>query len=651
MERKLVAAFVADIYRDMVRKTQYGAIMAAKRNNVKLLFYTIFSDNYSNLEYTELTNYDIGEFAIYHLPDLNKYSGLIAFDSYMPEIIIDPLNELKRNAPCPVVTLGDIHDFSYNVVNDQERSFMELIEHLIVEHECKDLVHVAGRLEMSFSRDRVQVFKKTLDKYHLPNEDNRIIQGNLWYDCGERVVNQILDRYVHNVDKILPDAIVCANDYMAIGVIEALDKKGFSVPEDVIVTGYDDVIQANYNDPSITTSSQPFEQVGKNGINILVDLWNKKQVPHVVAEPGIIMKRQSCGCEPKKIYKQDDLRESYNNTIVKLGQLSESITDMIIMMSNAETDDDVFDVIEANCCKGNGFNNAILCLMDNWEQQKIVKSHEDLKDADFRVVCGIYNKKSIKREKLPRGQYLPDRLMNDSESYYLVPIHHLQYFMGYFIVSPDLEELAQTNIKTWFINIGSMLENWRLKKELKRSLNELESLYMTDMLTGLFNRRGYAINFPKYYKDALEKNRDIAVFVIDMDNMKYINDTYGHDEGDYCLCTIGKAMRKASLGNEICIRSGGDEFVVLANNYNEEKKNKYIEKIRKIIDITCENDEKPFNISISIGCFIATPKTCDNISLTSLSEEYLREADTLMYIEKKEHKKNQKNKSLDQNTN
>lgn len=99
MERKLVAAFVADIYRDMVRKTQYGAIMAAKRHNVKLLFYTIFSDNYNNKGITALTDYDIGEFAIYHLPNLNKYSGLIAFDSYMPELIIDPLNDIKRNAP------------------------------------------------------------------------------------------------------------------------------------------------------------------------------------------------------------------------------------------------------------------------------------------------------------------------------------------------------------------------------------------------------------------------------------------------------------------------------------------------------------------------------------------------------------------------
>ena len=640
MERKLVAAFVADIYRDMVRKTQYGAIMAAKRHNVKLLFYTIFSDNYNNKGITALTDYDIGEFAIYHLPNLNKYSGLIAFDSYMPELIIDPLNDIKRNAPCPVVTLGDILDFSYNVVNDQDRSYMELIEHLINDHGCKDLVHVAGRMEMSFSRDRLRIFKYTLDKYNLPNEDDRIFYGTLWYDCGERIVNEILERYIHNVDKILPDAIVCANDYTAIGVMDALEKKGFSVPEDVIVTGYDNVVESDFHDPSITTSSQPFEQVGKDGINILVDLWNNKEVPHVTAEPGIIVKRQSCGCEPKRVYKQDDLKESYYNTIVKLGLLSEAITDMIIFTSNSETDDDIFNQIEESCCKGNGFTNAILCLMEDWEEKQIVvTSHDDLKDIRFQVVCGMYNKKPIRREVLPKGQYLPDRLMNDPEAYYLVPIHHLQYFMGYFIVSPNLEELAQTNIKTWFINISSMLESWRLKKRLKSSLIELQNLYMTDMLTGLFNRRGYALNFENYYNEALEKNEQIAVFVLDMDNMKYINDNYGHDEGDYCLCTIGKAMKKSSIGNEICIRSGGDEFVILASNYDEEKVKSLIDNIRSRISKSCKKDNKPFDISISIGCYLTSPEKDSDKSITEISEEYLRNADELMYIEKKEHKK------------
>ena len=638
MERKMVAAFIADIYRDMVRKTQYGVIQSAKRNNAKILFFTSFCDNYNHIEVKHFNDYDHGDFAIYKLPDLEKYDGLITFDSYLPDRFIEPVNKLKQEAPCPVVTLGDVRDFSYNVVNDQKRSYMELIEHLISEHNCKDMIHVAGRMEMPFSRERLQVFKDTLEKHGLPNGEDRIVYGNLWYSCGDAAVAEIMKKYEKNADKIFPDAIVCANDYMAMGVITAIEKKGFSVPEDVIVVGYDDVIQAEYNDPSVTTSAQPFEQVGKDGVNILAAIWAGRETPKTIAEPGIIKRRQSCGCEPKMTYKQDDLRESYSVTIDKLGMLSTSITNLVLSGSQAETAKDLFDRIEQSCRSDNGFSNAVLCLMEGWENQKEIYTHEDFKDVRFEVACGIYNDRPVKREKLPVGQLLPDDMLNDPEPYYIIPIHHLQYFIGYYIISPDLEDLTHDNVKSWFINISTLLENWRLKKELKISFDQLKLMYNTDVLTGLYNRRGYGMNFEEYYDSCIENQTNLAVFLIDMDNMKQINDNFGHDEGDYCLCTIANSMKAACVADEVCIRSGGDEFVVLAKDYDDEKVETYKSRLRQLITETCESDEKPFDIAVSIGCYKDIPQTGSEKSIAEISEDYLREADTLMYVEKKQHK-------------
>ena len=96
MDRKIVAAFIADIYRDMVKETQYGTIMAAKRFGVKLLFFASFSDNFSNAQYSRISNYDIGDSAIYKLPNLQNFDGLITYDSYMPSIFIKLINDLKE---------------------------------------------------------------------------------------------------------------------------------------------------------------------------------------------------------------------------------------------------------------------------------------------------------------------------------------------------------------------------------------------------------------------------------------------------------------------------------------------------------------------------------------------------------------------------
>ena len=178
-----------------------------------------------------------------------------------------------------------------------------LIDHLVEVHGCKEIVHVTGRLDLLFAQVRCDVFKETIKKHGLPLNERNIVPGNLWYDCGKSVVSQILKDYQNDEDRRLPDAIVCANDYSAIGVLQELTKRGINVPEDVIITGYDNIPETQFTDPTITSSQQPFEQVGKDGINILAHLWRGETVPHTIANPGILKCNQSCGCEPKHIQK------------------------------------------------------------------------------------------------------------------------------------------------------------------------------------------------------------------------------------------------------------------------------------------------------------------------------------------------------------
>ncbi len=636
MKKRIVAAFIADIYQDMVRETEYGVIREAVKYNAKILFFTSFSDNYSNTEYTRLSNYDIGDQAIYMLPDLSKFDGLLSFDSYIPDLFKNTINAIKKECPCPVVTLGDISDHSYNVINDHEISLMELIEHLIEVHHCRELIHVAGNPELSFCRERLDVFNRTLDKHGLDHDDSNVIQGNLWYDCARDVVDNILLKYKNDKDRDLPDAIVCANDYMAIGITDELGKRGIRVPEDVIITGYDDVIQSGFHDPSITTSAQPFEMVGRTGIGVLSKLWSGHEPGHVTTVPGLMRRRQSCGCVARHTYHEDKLQESYAAIITKLGRLSQSGTSLILSVSTFECDEDVFNEIEKNCCRDTGFKDAVLCLMDDWENLHVINSSVDLKERSFNVVCGIYKGQPVKRERLEKGSLLPREMMEDPDAYYLVPIHHMQYFLGYFIVSPDLKDLSQANIKSWFINVSTMLENWRVKRELKVTVKKLENLYVTDMLTGLYNRRGYNLFFPDYYDECKAFGTSLAVFLIDMDNLKMINDSYGHDTGDRCIITIADAMKQAAGNGEICIRSGGDEFVILARDYTAEKSDALIADIRKNISKRCRKEKYGYDINISTGYYIHTPDD-DDKDKAGLQEECLKQADRLMYAEKKQH--------------
>ena len=166
---------------------------------------------------------------------------------------------------------------------------------------------------------------------------------------------------------------------------------------------------------------------------------------------------------------------------------------------------------------------------------------------------------------------------------FCVPAGILLTALGYFIINPDLRERGQLHIKSWLVSVSTVLVNWFFRHRLTDTVNELEVLYQTDTLTGLYNRRGYYRFFESYYEECRREGSELGVFLIDMNRMKEINDCYGHAEGDFCLCTIAEAMQKSAGQDEICIRTGGDEFVVLAKHYDQRKEETYVINQRQFL--------------------------------------------------------------------
>lgn len=168
---------------------------------------------------------------------------------------------------------------------------------------------------------------------------------------------------------------------------------------------------------------------------------------------------------------------------------------------------------------------------------------------------------------------------------------------------------------------------------LKLALEEVRNLSLTDELTGLYNRRGFFTLAQQQLKMASRMKGNIFLLFVDLDNLKVINDSLGHSQGDAALIETANVLRKSFREADIIGRIGGDEFAILANETSESSVEILKERLAENIGISNSNKVSKFNLSVSIGVVLFKPDS--SISL----DELLAKADRLMYIQKKQKRK------------
>lgn len=174
-------------------------------------------------------------------------------------------------------------------------------------------------------------------------------------------------------------------------------------------------------------------------------------------------------------------------------------------------------------------------------------------------------------------------------------------------------------------------------KDLKQSNEILSRLSFSDGLTGLPNRRKFDDFYINAYRSNQKSRRGMAIIMMDLDNFKQFNDTYGHLTGDDCLRRVGEVFRGAfTNAKDIIARYGGEEFTGILQGYSKEEVYEKCETIRKeIADIVMYTDAfGPLTITLSIGVTFFVPEAYSN------PEVYILQADQALY-EAKSRGKNQ----------
>ena len=236
-------------------------------------------------------SYNIGEYNIYHLPDLNDYDGIIVdLNNIRYPNVRDYVVQAAKKTGKPVIAVAnEIEDFYY-VGIDNYSSIQEIIAHMHKEHGCRKFWYVMGPEDNYENRVRVRALKEYMNEHDIPYDENIFYYESYEYNCGVNGFMKLFERH-----KELPEAIICANDNIAVGVCEAAVKKGYRVPRDFYVTGFDDFDKAQYYSPQLTTVSHIREEVGYECVEIFLKLWAGEKVPRFNYTGHRCIFRESCG--------------------------------------------------------------------------------------------------------------------------------------------------------------------------------------------------------------------------------------------------------------------------------------------------------------------------------------------------------------------
>ncbi|MBH1941926.1 GGDEF domain-containing protein [Mobilitalea sibirica] len=620
--RKTIGVFISQVVSDFQGILCRGISTRAQELNYNVAYFT----NYGG--YGQPV-YDIGESRIADLPSYEDLDGIIITPD---TLAIDGLEarirkHIKESCSCPVVSVRRKIDEYYNVLIDDNTVIEDIIHHFINVHGFTRFNFLAGPKGFPDSDKRLESFKKVLASYGIPFEEERLHYGDFWKREGYRAVDKWLSSPLER-----PQAIICANDYMAVTVCNALEQRGISVPGDIAVSGCDDIEDAAEYSPAITTARMPILEMGIEAVNKIFNHMEGIPQDHNSYLKTVSIYRESCGCMISRAEEDKKRKRYYISTIDSMVREVSRNAYMSADLTGLTKLEEVNDRLRFYVYENVGFTDFYMCLHNDWQTYNEDNNHEDRYNSDEMLMeVGIKNRVDYSKIKFLKKDLIPPEFADDKPMiYFFAMLHHQGVEFGYIAISFEQIQTYMMTFQAWLINVSNALENVRVHSELNRLVYKLEDMYIRDELTGLYNRRGLEILGEKYLKQAKDEHIKMMIFTADMDKLKSINDNYGHVSGDIAIQAIADALLYAADDDEICMRMGGDEFTVIGLEYDESKINRFVKKFVEFLDKFNQSGQHDFSVYVSYGWSLLTP------DINTTIEDCLIVADSKMYQQKYE---------------
>ncbi|MGN1105921.1 MAG: diguanylate cyclase, partial [Huintestinicola sp.] len=422
---------------------------------------------------------------------------------------------------------------------------------------------------------------------------------------------------------------------MAIGLMEELKASGIRVPQDVIITGYDNCEIAELTVPRLTTTDRGEYEAGVLAYEKLVANINNSETGsrYVIFGKPVFAGSCGCCCETKR-----DLTECQSAVELKINMDDslDLIKGLTLGFSNMNMISDFQQCLERYINKI-GFESFYFCQCGSresyYEELELIASgtriKKDMTVYQDTVWCPIafengrwHSYPSYSRQLL----FPPGAEIKNKGGYYIVmPVHQGETCMGYSIIGNFNNSISGRVLQHLVLGIDAALGNIRRNDIMSTMLARINHKWQYDELTGLYNRSGLINNAEKLIEKAISEHKGFSVIFLDLDGLKAVNDEKGHEAGDQYIRAMAEILKKCTNDEDIVCRYGGDEYIVISVQ-------KTLADSMEKLNAVQNEITKP--VSASAGCVFDHVRSMDELN------RLIEEADKKMYTNKREKKLN-----------
>lgn len=630
MKRLNVALFISEFEDPFTNTLCEGVVKAVKERNYNLyIFPGRFLDSRVSPVFED-------EYAYQHnclfqfISEKSIDIAIINLGNIASQLSMEDKHRFLQTISVPVILISDTIE-GYSCVNFENSSGIALgIEHLIKEHHRKHFGYVSGPRNNIDAVERQQVFEQIMKKNGISSEQYKIVEGDFSYN-SMKVIGDLLDEYPDI------DALICANDMMCYGAYQVLAARNMTIGKDIAVLGFDDAPYSSQIKPGLTTVKADPALLGYKAVGLCEKVL-EGETHYLMVETSFVV-RESCGCD--KVPHVDSHRDilsvqanldSLNHTLVSISRN---------ILNYEEENNQIYFMILNSLCKMNVQSVYLYTFLTEiehkkgnvWTKPKEVRLRAYYREPYARVPDIVYqpmpiyyypvDEEDIKEIELSEQKIAFEQIFSNkyiSNSQPEIKVVTLLYAgeIQYGFLVWDVKEEYFGYIGQLSYQISNALKTNRLlhkKNKMAAALEEslqqvqeknsiLEEISKVDELTQIYNRRGFLDSMKRsVILKANAGKRAIAIYA-DMNNLKLVNDQFGHEEGDYALRLIGQILRDAihSIeGTGEVGRIGGDEFCAYMITDVADSENLLRKSIDKITEAMNQENEKPYYVSMSVG--------------------------------------------------